>query len=401
MAGCAASGVLHERIGILQEHIKFVREKQRGEECAPRPLAIAEANVQFAVAEVDEGYGGRAREHLDVAEVAAAKALEESRHCAETALLAPKVKVVPIAKDTDGDGISDVEDDCPLVPGIRQPHPKNGCAPPKDSDGDGVPDEIDRCPNVAGPASNQGCPIDRDGDGIPDDQDLCPDEPGIPELKGCPIKDTDGDGVPDHLDKCPTVPGPAENNGCPWPDRDKDGVPDKDDRCPDVPGQKQFAGCPDTDGDGIPDIDDKCPNEPGPPEFHGCPPPAPEVKKHSLVVVTKKRIEILQQVHFATNRWQILPDSFELLDQVAQVLTEMPALHVEVQGHTDNAGSKAFNTTLSQQRAESVRRYLIDHSVDGKRLLAKGFGPNVPLASNTSERGRAQNRRVEFHILER
>ena len=432
-SACVTSGQIEEREGVLRSQIKMVREKQRGEECAARNLAIAEANVDFAAIEADEGYGGRAIDHLDIAEAAARKAVEESKPCAAVKVVipnAPKVQVAVTARDTDGDGIPDPDDDCPLVPGVRQPHPKNGCPLPTDRDGDGVPDDIDRCPDVAGPkendgcpwpdrdkdgvpdredrcpdvpgpASNQGCPLDRDGDGIPDDKDLCPDEPGVPELQGCPIKDSDGDGVPDHLDKCPLIAGPPENNGCPWPDRDGDGVPDKDDKCPDVPGLKKFAGCPDTDGDGIPDPDDDCPTEPGPSAPHprnGCPPPPPEIRHYSLVVVTKKQIEIKQQVHFATNKWEILPDSFELLNQVAQVMKDYASMNIEVQGHTDNVSGRAHNLKLSQHRADSVRTYLVKQGIDPSRLTAKGFAFDVPIASNSTERGRAANRRVEFHI---
>ena len=83
---------------------------------------------------------------------------------------------------------------------------------------------------------------DTDGDGIYDYEDECPLIPGLPEFDGCP--DTDGDGLPDNLDDCPLVPGPIANNGCPWGDRDGDGVWDKDDLCPDIPGTVANFGCP-------------------------------------------------------------------------------------------------------------------------------------------------------------
>ncbi len=117
-----------------------------------------------------------------------------------------------IAKDRDGDGVSDDDDRCPDVPG---PAEWGGCPKPPDRDGDGIPDDRDRCPDVPGPRELDGCP-DRDGDGVPDDKDRCPDVPGPRELDGCP--DQDGDGIPDVEDKCPTVPGPAQNDGCPPPE---------------------------------------------------------------------------------------------------------------------------------------------------------------------------------------
>jgi outer membrane protein OmpA-like peptidoglycan-associated protein len=83
---------------------------------------------------------------------------------------------------------------------------------------------------------------DTDGDGIYDYEDECPLIPGLPEFNGCP--DTDGDGLPDNLDECPLVPGPIANNGCPWADGDGDGVADKDDLCPDVTGTIANSGCP-------------------------------------------------------------------------------------------------------------------------------------------------------------
>ncbi len=239
-------------------------------------------------------------------------------------------------------------------------------ATPKDTDGDGIPDDIDRCPTIPGPKENFGCPWgDRDHDGIPDNLDKCPDVPGIPELQGCPDVDTDGDGIPDRLDKCPTVKGIPELQGC-----------------PDV----------DTDGDGIPDRLDKCPTVPGvPPD--GCP------KVYKLVVVKQDRIEIKQQVHFATGRWRILPDSYELLNEVADAIRSSPKLRVRVEGHTDNVGGASFNEKLSQHRAESVVEYLIERGIDADRLIARGYGFSRPIASNATRIGRAKNRRVEFHIV--
>ncbi|EJF51867.1 outer membrane protein/peptidoglycan-associated (lipo)protein [Saprospira grandis DSM 2844] len=84
--------------------------------------------------------------------------------------------------------------------------------PPKDSDGDGITDEQDDCPQTAGLAEFNGCP-DTDGDGIPDQEDDCPEQAGLAEFKGCP--DTDGDGIPDKEDNCPEEAGPKENQGCP------------------------------------------------------------------------------------------------------------------------------------------------------------------------------------------
>lgn len=119
-----------------------------------------------------------------------------------------------------------------------------------DADGDGVRDVDDDCPNEPGPATNAGCPLaDADGDGVPDVDDLCPNEPGLPEDDGCPVGDgdLDDDGVSDLEDACPEQAGPPENLGCPIPpddDADDDGVPDAEDGCPDDPGPIENGGCP-------------------------------------------------------------------------------------------------------------------------------------------------------------
>lgn len=111
----------------------------------------------------------------------------------------------------------------------------------KDTDGDGIYDIDDECPETPGLPEFNGCP-DTDGDGIPDPQDACPTVPGLASLNGCP--DADGDGITDAEDACPNEAGPAANNGCPYEDRDGDGVLDKDDECPDVPGTVANNGCP-------------------------------------------------------------------------------------------------------------------------------------------------------------
>ena len=118
---------------------------------------------------------------------------------------------------------------------------------PKDSDRDGLADIDDACPKVKGNWSAQGCP-DRDEDGVEDLEDLCPDSYGVAALNGCP--DRDGDGVADILDRCPYEAGPKAAAGC--PDWDKDGLSDVDDSCPKLPGSNALNGCPvlDVDADG-------------------------------------------------------------------------------------------------------------------------------------------------------
>ncbi len=287
----------------------------------------------------------------------------------------------------------------------------------RDRDRDGILDKDDACPDEPGVASEDpkknGCPVppDRDGDGITDKDDACPDEPGVadpdPEKNGCPKpQDRDGDKILDKDDACPDEPGVAsedpKKNGCPLKDRDGDGIVDDEDACPDVKGVKtsdpKTNGCPpDTDGDGITDDVDACPNEKGvrdpDPKKNGCP---------KAVRVTDKEIVILEQVQFDTGKATIKRASDELLDQVASALREHPEiLRVEVQGHTDSQGAAAFNKQLSQKRAAAVQQALVSRGIEGQRLSAKGYGPDMPIADNTSVAGRQQNRRVQFKILEK
>jgi outer membrane protein OmpA-like peptidoglycan-associated protein len=263
--------------------------------------------------------------------------------------------------------------------------------PDLDDDKDGVSNRNDTCEAQGGRVDAQGCPVkDADGDGVLDPDDRCPTVPGVAQFQGCP--DTDKDGIEDATDKCPTVPGVAQFQGC--PDTDKDGIEDATDKCPTEPGIAELKGCParDTDGDTLPDHRDNCPTEPGPVDNQGCP-----VKEKQIVSIEQDRIEIKDRVYFDTGNATIQSRSFKLLDQVARVLLEHPELEkVWIEGHTDETGSNTYNVELSQRRAESVREYLIKKGVAPQRLEARGFGRSRPVAPNTTEQGRAANRRVEF-----
>ncbi len=120
------------------------------------------------------------------------------------------------------------------------------------------------------------------------------------------------------------------------------------------------------------------------------------------VVLKNKQIALRRQISFATGSDEILPNSEPLLLEVADVLIRNPDLElVEVQGHTDNRGDRALNMRLSQQRAESVARWLTQHGVEEDRLTSKGYGPTRPLVPNITQQNRARNRRVQFRILRR
>jgi len=106
----------------------------------------------------------------------------------------------------------------------------------------------------------------------------------------------------------------------------------------------------------------------------------------------------LEGITFDTGKAVIRPESKAVLDQVGALLTTDAGLKLEIQGHTDNVGAPTANLTLSQQRAEAVKKYLVDtHRIAAARLTTAGFGDTKPVAGNETDEGRAKNRRVEFH----
>jgi OmpA-OmpF porin, OOP family len=212
----------------------------------------------------------------------------------------------------------------------------------------------------------------------------------VPAPVAAPPMDSDGDGVPDTLDRCPGTPAGAkvDAQGCEL-DSDGDGVVDRLDQCPGTPrGVKVDArGCElDSDGDGVVDRLDKCPGtrQGARVDASGC--EIPEVK-------------VLKGVTFATNSASLTPATMAILDETAATLARNPDLKAEVAGHTDSTGSAARNRVLSQQRAESVMRYLVSKGANSGNLTARGYGPDQPVADNRTAEGRSANRRVELRIL--
>jgi len=252
--------------------------------------------------------------------------------------------------DRDGDGVADAVDACPETPGERNEDPKlNGCPPPQDRDKDGILDDDDACPDEAGVANDDpklnGCPKpkDRDNDTILDGDDACPDEPGVasddPKKNGCPKpKDTDGDGIIDDLDACVNEPGPANDD----------------------------------------------------PKKNGCP----------KAVMVAGEVKILERIEFDTNKATLRPESEGVLKAVAEILAEHKEVkRIQVQGHTDSRGVKAYNKVLSDKRAAAVKKWLIDAGIDASRLESKGFGQEQPVDTNETDSGRQNNRRVQFIIV--
>ncbi len=321
----------------------------------------------------------------------------------------------PAPADADKDGVLDDDDRCPVSAEDRDGfEDDDGCAE-LDNDDDGIADAKDKCPDVAetlnGWQDDDGCADehpDVDGDGVEYVVDRCPLEPGDPS-DGCPhaplpalavpgfalplvagatplvnapsiiaaakTADFDKDTTPDDADACPVTPedkdGFEDEDGCPEPDNDLDGVDDKADKCPyeaeTINGVKDEDGCPDL-GD-------------------------------ALVHVTRTSVVIDRVVQFKPGSVTLQPASNSLLTQVAQTLKAASTLSVEIQGHTDDTGNALTNIKLSQKRAETIRAFLVKAGVKGTRLVAKGYGPTKPQATNKTPEGREKNRRVEFLIL--
>ena len=256
------------------------------------------------------------------------------------------------AGDTDKDGVSDKKDVCPEVPGLKE---FEGCP---DTDGDGIPDNKDSCPEEAGPAELNGCP-DSDGDGIADKDDACPDAAGSAEMNGCP--DSDGAGIADNLDKCPQEAGEAANDGCPEDDRDGDGVPDKDDVCPDEAGDAANNGCP-------------------------------ELPEKLITFMKGENSTLL----FVVNSAVVTDESSAKLKILTDLLGTYTKVNVVIEGHASSDGSTAYNQTLSEKRANSVKEALMAMGVDASRLETIGYGETKPTEDNSTAAGRTANRRVQF-----
>jgi len=311
--GCSQGPALRGKIAGLSDILEQA-ERNGAIRCAPRELAVAKSQLEFASLELDQGFVSKATAHLWKAEpnAHAAYFLSPPQYCAERGFV-EVAKPPPLGDpDTDGDGITDSKDSCVLEA---------------------------------------------------EDKDSYLDEDGCPEL------DNDLDGIADSADKCPLE---AE---------DPDGYEDED-GCPD----------PDNDKDTVPDVKDQCPNEIGSTteEPLGCP------TKPALVVVTDCEVKITQQIHFEFNKDKIRPESFPVLDAVVEALQKLPAIKIEVQGHTDNKGAAAYNKNLSDRRAKSVMKYLLDHGIEIGRLTSHGYGFERPLVDNSTEQNRALNRRVQF-----
>lgn len=156
----------------------------------------------------------------------------------------------------------------------------------------------------------------------------------------------------------------------------------------------------DEDGDGVLDSRDKCPGTPPntPVDANGCPPVAEAVVEE--VVVVKEETIVINDLLFAFDSAKLDPADKTKLDTVASRLkSEAPSARMTITGHTDSVGSDAYNQKLSERRAQSVADYLVGAGVPQSNIVAvQGAGESQPVADNSTDSGRAQNRRVEVLI---
>src|SRR3990170_4227969 len=207
---------------------------------------------------------------------------------------------------------------------------------------------------------------DTDGDGLKDGEE-------VNNYKSNPLNaDTDGDGLKDgdEVNKYKTDPLKT--------DTDVDGLYDGEE----VMKHKTDPLKKDTDGGSVDDLTEI---------IRGTNPvdPNDDVVKIGVPIV-------LEGVTFETNKAAITPESSQILRSALKTLTTYPEIQVEVSGHTDNVGNKKSNLRLSQRRAEAVREWLIERGIDPVRIVAKGYGPDVPIAPNDSPENKRKNRRIEF-----
>lgn len=263
--------------------------------------------------------------------------------------------------------------------------PKNA-----DTDGDGLQDGAEYNQHKTDPLK-----ADTDGDGLKDGEE-------VNSYKTDPNKaDTDADGLKDGEEVRTHNTNPLQA------DTDGDGLSDG----AEVMKHKTDALKADTDGDELSDGAEVNTHKTDPLKADtdgGSIADGAEVQRGSnpleasddvpkkVLKVEKGQKIVLEGITFKTASAEILPASEEILEQAYNTFKANPEIEVEIHGYTDNKGSRAYNMKLSQSRADAVKAWLANKGIDAKRITAKGFGPDNPVASNDTEQGRQQNRRIEF-----
>jgi outer membrane protein OmpA-like peptidoglycan-associated protein len=274
----------------------------------------------------------------------------------------------PNKADTDGDGLSDGDE-------VNKYHTN----PLKvDSDNDNLPDKDEIIVYKTNPNKT-----DTDGDGLSDGDEVL-------KYNTNPLKtDTDGDGLSDgdEVLKYKTDPLKVDTDG--------DGLSDGDE----VLKHKTDPLKADTDGDGISDGDEVLkfktnPLDPkDPPKEVAKPVETP--KAVALNAEVGKAI-VLEGVVFKVGSSTVGASSDSILARALKTFLDNPTMEVEIRGYTDNTGDAKKNVKLSQTRADAVKTWMMKRGVPANRISSKGYGSADPIATNTTEEGRAQNRRIEF-----
>jgi outer membrane protein OmpA-like peptidoglycan-associated protein len=308
----------------------------------------------------------------------------------------------PDFRDSDGDGIGNDKDKCPLLAEDKDGFEDSDGCPDDDNDGDKREDSIDKCPNEAedldGFEDDDGCPeADNDKDGILDADDRCPndaeDGKAPYDKDGCPAdkRDSDDDGTFDAFDQCPDEPededGFEDWDGCPDVDNDGDDIPDEFDECPlcaeDRDGFEDDDGCPDPDNDqdGIADASDKCPDEAevinGVDDFDGC----ADSGGVMLVELDGDRVGINGDITFKRRRNTLDNRGEVFVDQLAALALTHPEVtlwRVVVVAPRGKAKTEADHKANSQERADNIKARIVSRGISENHIEAIGAAADTP-----------------------
>lgn len=260
--------------------------------------------------------------------------------------------------DTDGDKLSDGQEvNTYLTNPLKV-----------DTDGDGLSDANEVFRYTTNPLT-----VDTDDDGLTDGGE-------ITQYHTDPLKsDTDGDALSDSNEVLNTLSNPLAV------DTDRDSLADGEEVIRYRTDPLKFDTDAGSVGDGVEIARGSDPLNPN-----------DDVPKIELKV--GKKI-VLEGVTFRSGSAELTPESAVVLDLAFNTLIDNPEIYVEIQGHTDNRGKRSTNIRLSQRRADAVKAYLVGKGIESFRITAKGYGPDRPVAANTTEYGRSKNRRIEFFRL--
>lgn len=128
--------------------------------------------------------------------------------------------------------------------------------------------------------------------------------------------------------------------------------------------------------------------------------PPPAATAEYFGKLTPGQAVVLQNIHFAIDQATLLPASLQELDRLYELLARSPQLRIQLEGHTDNTHTPAYNQKLSEDRARAVEQYLVARGIAPARLQTRGYGSSRPVADNNTAAGQQLNRRVEFRILQ-